>query len=82
MTRNEDDVEENSTPTSNNVAMANGVSVIDDTENGDDGFEDGVLFSVFKQKESWRDVCVNNELQKTDRTKMLDMLETYSDVLE
>lgn len=52
----EDDVKGNLTQASNDVVMPNSVSLFDDTDNGEDGFKDGIPFPVLSQKESWRDV--------------------------
>lgn len=79
--RDEGDVEKNSAQTSNDAAMANAVSVIDETDIDDDGFEGGVPFPLWKPKESWRDVHVADDLSTTDITKVLGMLESFSDVL-
>lgn len=52
--RDESKVEEISTPTSIQIRHANAVSMIDDVnEEINDGFYEGVSYSVFQQTESW-----------------------------
>lgn len=43
--------------------MANSMSIFDDIDETDDGFQEGVTFPVFKQKDTWCDVFVNKDLQ-------------------
>lgn len=50
-------------------------------EEANDGFSDGIPYPVFKHTDSWHDVHICSEIQDTDRSQTLHMLEAYSDIL-
>lgn len=54
------------------------MSVINET---DEGFQEGLPFLVFEQEATWHDVAVDKDLPEVDRTKILTMLECFSDIL-
>lgn len=77
-----DQVEDILTTTSSDVKYANAVSMIYNTdEEANDSFPNSIRYLVLKQTESWKDVHIDDDIQDPDRSDVLHMLESYSDVL-
>lgn len=79
--RDEDRVEETLTSPSTERVVVNSVSMIDDVDDVDNGFEQRVPYPTFQQTETWHDVVVDNDLFNTDITKIIDILQSFSDIL-
>lgn len=77
----EDPAAESLMSTLQDVAMATAATVIDDVDETDDGFQEGVPLPVFEKHETWRDVLADKELPCADRLKILKLLASFSNIL-
>lgn len=79
--KEEDQVKEISTSALEDVAMANPMFVINDINQTDDSFQEGIPFLVFKQQETWHDVFLDTDLPDIERNTILTMLESFSNTV-